>query len=152
MTKRITLVLWAVVGVVVAAVAAVSVFVVANYDGGNSAVGSVLPALPTSDRCPGRVIVYFHTDEEMTAAAEKLREDPRVMLVQTETKAEAYKRFKEIFADQPELVELARPEALPASVRVRPADGIDVRRLTDWLREDFASSAEETQALPCLPK
>lgn len=36
-----------------------------------------------------------------------------------ETREQAYERFKQIFQAQPELVELARPQALPASFRVK---------------------------------
>lgn len=39
-----------------------------------------------------------------------------------ETREQAYARFKQIFETQPELVELARPEALPASFRVKLTD------------------------------
>lgn len=39
-----------------------------------------------------------------------------------ESRARAYERFQEIFEGQPELLQLARPEALPASLRVQLAD------------------------------
>lgn len=48
-----------------------------------------------------------------------LENDPAVETVKYQNRDEAYKRFKEIFATQPELVKLARPEALPASFSVK---------------------------------
>src|SRR6266496_6053877 len=48
-----------------------------------------------------------------------LEKDPAVETVSYENRDQAYKRFKEIFAAQPELVKLARPEALPASFNVK---------------------------------
>lgn len=48
-----------------------------------------------------------------------LENDPAVESVKYENREDAYKRFKEIFASQPELVKLARPEALPASFNVK---------------------------------
>lgn len=48
-----------------------------------------------------------------------LENDPAVESVKYENRDDAYKRFKEIFASQPELVKLARPEALPASFNVK---------------------------------
>jgi cell division transport system permease protein len=51
-----------------------------------------------------------------------LEKDPAVESVKYENRDQAYKRFKEIFASQPELVKLARPEALPASFNVKLYD------------------------------
>jgi cell division transport system permease protein len=51
-----------------------------------------------------------------------LENDPAVEAVTYENRDDAYERFKEIFASQPELVKLARPEALPASFNVKLFD------------------------------
>ncbi len=51
-----------------------------------------------------------------------LENDPAVETVTYENRDDAYERFKEIFASQPELVKLARPEALPASFNVKLFD------------------------------
>jgi cell division transport system permease protein len=48
-----------------------------------------------------------------------LERDPAVESVQFENRDEAFERFKRIFEAQPELVQLARPEALPASFHVK---------------------------------
>ncbi|MGH3863435.1 permease-like cell division protein FtsX [Actinokineospora sp.] len=48
-----------------------------------------------------------------------LENDPAVETVEFENRDQAFERFKRIFEAQPELVKLARPEALPASFRVK---------------------------------
>lgn len=64
-------------------------------------------------------------DCSSTTCAE-LRRDltavPGVTSVVFESRQQAYERFQRIFEAQPELLELARPEALPASLRVTLAE------------------------------
>ncbi|GAB1509148.1 permease-like cell division protein FtsX [Actinophytocola sp. KF-1] len=48
-----------------------------------------------------------------------LEKDPAVERVTYQNRDDAYERFKQIFEAQPELVKLARPEALPASFSVK---------------------------------
>ncbi|TDV54125.1 permease-like cell division protein FtsX [Actinophytocola oryzae] len=152
MTRRVGLVLWAAVGVVVAAFAAVTVLAVVTYDGPGTASRPLVPEVPRSSVCLNKVILYFETDDEMRDAAARLRTHPQVESLIMETKAEAYERFKKIFADQPELVELARPEALPASVTIRPTPGTDADRLSKRLAADFGRLDDDAMALPCRPK
>lgn len=86
------------------------------------------------------VIAFFDGDDPdsaMTQAATALRTDNRVASVTTETRQQAYQRFKEIFKDQPELVELARPEALPASVTLLPADDVFAGDLADAVTGEY---------------
>ncbi|HEY3466086.1 MAG TPA: permease-like cell division protein FtsX [Amycolatopsis sp.] len=78
------------------------------------------------------VVVYFRTDEEMRAAAAAFHDDPKARRVFVETQAEAYARFKRIFADQPELLRLTRPDSLPASVSLLAVPGTD---LNAWAQE-----------------
>jgi len=69
------------------------------------------------------VIVYFtgdNPDDAMRRAADTLGSDSMVASVKTETQQEAYVRFKEIFAEHPDLADMATPEALPASVILLP--------------------------------
>jgi cell division transport system permease protein len=47
---------------------------------------------------------------------------PGVESVVLQTREQAYTRFKQIFEAQPDLVQLARPQALPASFRVKMED------------------------------
>lgn len=53
---------------------------------------------------------------------QQLENDPAVESVVFENRDAAYARFKKIFESQPELVALARPEALPASFHVKLKD------------------------------
>lgn len=53
---------------------------------------------------------------------QELGDNPLVESVVFEDRDKAYQRFKEIFASQPELVELATPGSLPASLKVKLKD------------------------------
>jgi cell division protein FtsX len=94
------------------------------------------------------VVVYLDTDAEMQATETALRSDQRVAATKTETKQQAYERFKVIFKDQPDLVKLARPEALPASVWIDVAPGVKRTELAEELRTRFPK-AQEVQADAC---
>ena len=52
----------------------------------------------------------------------QLKADPAIESVSFENREQAFERFKRIFEAQPELVKLARPEALPASFHVKLKD------------------------------
>lgn len=62
------------------------------------------------------------TGEICSALQAELTSTPGVETVTYESRDDAFARFQEVFANQPELVELARPEALPASFRVKLTD------------------------------
>ncbi|WP_367135928.1 hypothetical protein [Saccharothrix sp. HUAS TT1] len=87
--------------------------------------------------CGDHVLVDFRTDDEMRAGVTAVGSDPRVRQVFTETREEALAHYKEIFESRPELVEIARVEAMPASLKLLPAPGVDVRGLATSLREEF---------------
>jgi len=142
--------LWGVVAALVAAVAAVTVVVVLNSGG---AEGTADPRQqPVTGCSPGRTaILYFDTDEQMAAAAEQIERDPDVAAVMPATKAENFEHFKEIFAEQEELVEMARVEAIPASVEVRPVAGVAVEALQKRL-ENEVPDVGTAQSMPCPPK
>ncbi|HEX6354284.1 permease-like cell division protein FtsX [Actinophytocola sp.] len=145
MTRQIKLVLWTAVGLVIAAVATVTLLVVADYDGRSRATTPVFTSTPVTPECVDTVTIYFPTDEEMTEAAKTLREDREVGLVRTETQAEAYERFLEIFEDDPELADIASPDSLPATTDIRIAVGVDLANFADRLRKDY----EDVSIIPC---
>jgi cell division transport system permease protein len=58
------------------------------------------------------------TDDQRTAIEQKLKTSDEVKSYIYESKDEAYKRFKEQFAQQPDLVNNVGPDALPESFRV----------------------------------
>ncbi|MDV6014570.1 permease-like cell division protein FtsX [Haloechinothrix sp. LS1_15] len=62
------------------------------------------------------------TEQPCADLRRSLEENPEVETVVFQSREEAYESFQRIFEQQPELVELARPEALPASLRVRLVD------------------------------
>lgn len=92
------------------------------------------------DKCLRDVTVFFNGDDPdpaMRAAAAELRHDERFESVREETRQEAYEHFKEVFKDQPELVELARPESLPAAVHLVVRKGMTGKEVKDSLRRQF---------------
>jgi cell division transport system permease protein len=58
------------------------------------------------------------TDQQRTAIEQKLKASPEVKSYLYESKDEAYKRFQQQFAQQPELVQNTPADALPESFRV----------------------------------
>ncbi len=62
------------------------------------------------------------TQDQRDALKTKLEGDDLVDTVEYESRDEAYKRFKELFKDSPDLVNNVKPEALPESFRVKLKD------------------------------
>jgi len=92
------------------------------------------------DKCVREVRIYFEggdPDPTMRAAADQLRDDERFESVREETRQEAYERYKDLFADQPELLDKARPEALPASVILMVRKGTTGKQVEGALQAEF---------------
>ncbi|MFA9430004.1 permease-like cell division protein FtsX [Egicoccus sp. AB-alg2] len=68
--------------------------------------------------CDGRTCPEI-TPEQQEQLREDLQSQPVVAEVFFESKEDAYDRFRELFRDQPNLVESVDPDVLPASFRVR---------------------------------
>ena len=83
------------------------------------------------------MVVSFTTDEEMRLAAGTFHDDPKARRVFVETKAEAYVKFKEVFKDQKELLQLTSPDALPASVSLIAVPGTDLKAWAQELHARF---------------
>jgi cell division transport system permease protein len=62
------------------------------------------------------------TDEQRRAIGEDLRALPQVQEVFYESQEEAYERFREQFADSPDLIDNVTADALPESYRVKLVD------------------------------
>jgi len=83
----------------------------------------------TSDRAdkPNPPISVFLeadvTEQQRQAVEARLRAVPDAAEVVFESGEEAYARFKEVFKDDPELVENVRPDSLPASFILTMRDG-----------------------------
>lgn len=88
-----------------------------------------------------QVRIYFADDDAdatMSRAAERLRADPRVQEVATETRAQAYERFTELFGEQdPELVALTGPQDMSATVDVAPVEGVTTAELAQALETEL---------------
>ena len=72
------------------------------------------------------------TQEQKDALKNQLDSDPQIRTVTFESRDEAFRRFKELFADSPDLVNNVKPESLPESYRVQlndptQADKIDTK-------------------------
>lgn len=123
-------------GTAVAAVAGLVVTVVL------AGVALDLPgSLPSATQAPTErtdVVIYLcdtpavqvcdapATDAQIDLVRAALAVDEAVAEVRHETQQQAYERFSELFADQPELVESVPPDALPASLRVTLVDDADI--------------------------
>lgn len=59
------------------------------------------------------------TANQKNALETKLRADPEIRSVTYESKVEAYRRFKQLFADSPDLVNNTKAESLPESFRIK---------------------------------
>ncbi|WP_016699921.1 permease-like cell division protein FtsX [Actinoalloteichus spitiensis] len=77
------------------------------------------------------------SDEPCGSLQSSLQNAAGVESVVFESREEAYARFQQIFAGQPELVDLTRPESLPASFRVK----LENQERFAALEEEFSGQA-----------
>jgi hypothetical protein len=100
---------------------------------------------------PDQLVLYFDgqsADEDMRAAEKALRGDDRISGAEMETRHEAWERFKTMFAAQPELVKLAREEALPSTVWLLAADGVTLADLDEKLVDEYPKVGD-TSVVKC---
>ncbi|MGK5681146.1 permease-like cell division protein FtsX [Actinoplanes sp. URMC 104] len=71
------------------------------------------------------------TEQQKAAVEAHLRGLPDVAEVTYESSAEAYEKFKKLWADNPEFVEKLTPTSLPQSFKVRMADAKAARHVRD---------------------
>jgi hypothetical protein len=102
------------------------------------------PAPLADHRLCAAVVVYFHTDPEMRLASGTFRDDPKARRVFVETQAEAYTRFKRIFKDETELLQLTQPDSLPASVSLLAVPGTDLNAWAQELHARFPNADRVT--------
>lgn len=119
---------------------------------GPRAASPVVP-LAGHDVCADRIVINVSTDAEMRRIAKVVRDDQRARKVYTETKHQAFQRFQQVFKDRPEMLEIARPEALPASVTVVGKAPLDLRVWAGELARTFpdATSVEPMIMSEILP-
>lgn len=83
--------------------------------------------------CDGRTCDAVTAEQRETLRAE-LEADTSTIRVSYESKEDAYARFRDEFADQPDLVGSVSPDALPASFRVLVAADTNVEAFADAYR------------------
>jgi len=97
-----------------------------------------------SHEFPGdhHVIVYLDRDIDDDVLEElesSLQEHPLTELIEFESQAEAYERFQDTFSEQPELVDMADADTLPAAFKIK---------LTDSGRsEEFVQEFEDAEGV-----
>ncbi|MET0132910.1 MAG: permease-like cell division protein FtsX [Kibdelosporangium sp.] len=121
----------------VAVVAAVVVFLLVGADDEPTTAPAPTTSADLPQPCPNSAIVYFDTDEAMRQGADVLRGDSRLAEVEQQTKQQAYVRFREVFADQPELLDRIQPDTLPSSLYVTGSGAINKQDLLAELKARF---------------
>jgi hypothetical protein len=79
-------------------------------------------------------------DTPMLAAADRLRQDKQVVAIRTQTRPQAFEEFQRVFKDQPDLLKIARPEALPASIWLVTAHDTKPADLATRLQTDLPAA------------
>ncbi|GAB3576436.1 hypothetical protein GCM10027445_40550 [Amycolatopsis endophytica] len=143
--RRVVLPL-ALLAVVLAAIAVAAVLL---WPGDEKPVLGPAPVIPRTGHqvCADNIMINTDTDAEMSRIANAVRADPRARKVYTETRDEAFARFKDLFKDQPDLLAHARAEALPFSVTVTAAGDVDLHA---WAAELTATFPEATSVRPMI--
>lgn len=87
------------------------------------------------------LLVFTDTDEQMREAERALRADPRVRELTARTKAENFAAFQQSLGT--EVIAGARPEKVPASLRVVEAFGVDPLALREDLQRHGRATYED---------
>ncbi|WP_189223646.1 permease-like cell division protein FtsX [Saccharothrix coeruleofusca] len=123
-----------------------------------AAAAVTVAALLPAERVPGSptpycttLLVFTDTDEAMREAERALRADPRVRELTARTKQENFAAFQESLGA--EVVAGARPDKVPASLRVVESFGVDPRALRDDLeRYGRATYEDYCRVMANLPR
>jgi hypothetical protein len=100
-------------------------------------------AAPKQCGKPDEVDIYVHNDAELPQIKAKvLASNQDVGSVVAQTQQQTFEEFQRMFADQPDVLKTARPEALPAVVKVWPKAGASASALGDRLTQQFPPPAE----------
>lgn len=109
------------------------------------ASGDADPAAEPSGR--GDVIVFFSADTSLgllIQAADRVGAWDGVAIASPWTSADALDEFRELFADQPDLIAVTEqdPSILPASVRVWLEPGADASVIAELARREFPDAVQ----------
>jgi cell division transport system permease protein len=75
------------------------------------------------------------TEDQRNTINSDLRGDPLVQHVIHESREEAYKNFRELYRDAPDLVDSVKPDTLPESFRVKLRDPEKFKEIADRYRD-----------------
>jgi hypothetical protein len=90
--------------------------------------------------------VGFTTDDLMREGAQKLKSNPQVVAPVGETKQQGYDRYRQTFADQPDVLSLVNAESYLANVRLKPAPGVNRDQLKTDLKHAYPDAVVQD---PC---
>lgn len=91
---------------------------------------------------PDEVDVYFTSDNQMNQAVGQVRAEHPDATVTGQTQQQTFEEYKRMFADQPDVLKLARPDGLPAVVKVVPNPGVPAGPVGDALSKQFPPPAK----------
>jgi len=105
--------------------AVLTVFISLFMFGGAQLIGRQIGLAVDAQTEKVEVAIYLRDDisgADQQALDDRLASMPEVASYKYESKDDAYKRFLELFANQPDLIKNVRKDALPASFRVKLVD------------------------------
>jgi len=129
-------------------------------------IRALVDAIRTLDRLrreKTQMAVFLDNDasqSEIDTVEQSLSNTPGVVSVRFESKEEAYRRLKEVFADYPDLIETISPDILPASFRVQLTSSATFDQVAalaeglpgvDRARVDVSEAGAEAEAWGGLP-
>ena len=129
-------------------------------------IRALVDAIRTLDRLrreKTQMAVFLDNDasqSEIDTVEQSLSNTPGVVSVRFESKEEAYRRLKEVFADYPDLIETISPDILPASFRVQLTSSATFDQVAamaealpgvDQARVDVSEAGAEFEAWGRLP-
>ena len=85
------------------------------------------------------------TAPQKEALQAKLESDSEIKSIVYESKQEAYERFKELFAESPDLVENTKPESLPESFRIKLKNPSEANAVDGKYKKDPGVDQVSTQ-------
>ncbi|MBK1783627.1 permease-like cell division protein FtsX [Prauserella cavernicola] len=92
------------------------------------------------DSCVRQVSLYFEDDDAdgtMREVARQLSDDDRFESVRERTQAETFEDFREVYADQPEMLNIVSPEDMGATVLAMAREGTTATQLEEPLGQEF---------------
>lgn len=107
-----------------------------------------LDAFPDTLKCSRRLFVWGEGDDDLEAAAEILRNDPRVDEVRLVSREEAYERVRELAKDDPAYAQIG-PDDVPARLDVAARDAAAATSLVAEAKAKLPH-IESADTLPCF--